>query len=325
MSLVSRKVLVTGASGFIGGRLAVRLLEAGADLRLFIRYSSLPPERLLPESLRRNTRIHRGDIRDRQALERACRDTEVVFHLAALVGIPYSYECPAEVLAVNAGGTAAVLDSARAAGVERLVHTSTSEVYGTARTVPIPEDHPLSAQSPYAASKTAADQLALAYHRSFGLPVAVLRPFNTYGPGQSARAVIPSIIGQALKGEEIRLGNTSSTRDFNYVDDMVEAFLRAAESPAALGTVTQAGSGVETGGGELVSLVGRILDRELRILRDERRLRPPESEVDRLCADPQPALRKLGWKPGIDLAEGLRLTVEWIRTHPEKLGGGYEI
>lgn len=325
MDWTGTRVLVTGAAGFIGRRLAARLLEAGAETRLFLRYSSLPAERLLPAELRENCAVHRGDIRDREALLKASRGVDSVFHLAALVGIPYSYECPAEVLSVNAGGTATVLDAARQTGVGRVVVTSTSEVYGTAREVPMPEDHPLSAQSPYAASKIAADQLALSYHRSFGLPVAVLRPFNTYGPGQSARAVIPTIARQALAGGTVHLGNLDATRDFTFVDDTAEGFLLAGSVDDALGRVTQIGSGREISIGDLARKICALAGREAVVAQDPERLRPAGSEVERLCCDNRPARERLGWTPRVGLDEGLARVVDWVREHGRELGGGYEI
>jgi nucleoside-diphosphate-sugar epimerase len=325
MSWKGRRVLVTGAAGFIGRHLASRLLAEGAETRLLIRYSSLPTERLLPAGLHKHCDVRRGDIRDRDLLQQACRGMETVFHLAALVGIPYSYEAPLEVLAVNAGGTAAVLEAARCQGVARLVCTSTSEVYGTAQTVPIPEDHPLNAQSPYAASKTAADQLALAYHRSFELPVALLRPFNTYGPGQSARAVIPTILRQALDEGPIHLGNLQATRDFTYVEDTVEGFLRAATVEAAIGRVTQIGSGREITIGELARRICSLAGVEARILTQAGRLRPAASEVERLCCDNRPARERLGWTPSVSLAEGLRRVIAWVREHGHELGDGYAV
>ena len=317
------RVLVTGAGGFIGSHLSEALLEQAGNLRLFLRYSSLPAERLLPDSLRKCECV-RGDIRDQQALRRAMQDVDTVYHLAALVGIPYSYECPSEVLSVNAAGTAAVLDAALQAGVSRVVLTSTSEVYGSAQTVPIREDHPLHAQSPYAASKIAADQLGLSYHYSFGLPVAVLRPFNTYGPRQSARAVIPTVIKQALLGDQVHLGTTDSTRDFNFVSDTVAAFLAAGSRPEAIGCVTQTGSGREVSIAEMVQMVSKILRKPLDIVSHEERLRPEASEVQRLCCDPGPARERLGWCTQISLEEGLTRTIDWLRENDTHLGNGYQ-
>ncbi len=325
MTWQDRTVLVTGAGGFIGRHLCRRLLAEGARLRILLRYVSQPAVQRLPEDILRQAVVHRGDVGDTALLRTALRDTEVVFHLAALVGIPYSYECPAEVFRVNAGGTLALLEAARQLQPERVVLTSTSEVYGSARQVPMPEDHPLSAQSPYAASKIAADQLGLAYHRAFGLPVAVLRPFNTYGPGQSGRAVIPSILGQALAGGELRLGDTETTRDFNYVDDTVEAFLATGHAPLALGRVTTYGSGRETSIGEVIRLAGHLVGRELAVVQDPARLRPTESEVQRLCCDPEPAQRVLDVSARVPLEEGLSRTLDWLREQPQRPDGSYDI
>jgi nucleoside-diphosphate-sugar epimerase len=318
-------VLVTGASGFIGTHLAKRLLHEGADVRLLIRYSSIPVEHLLGKELRENCQIIRGDIRDFEAVSRAMNGASVVFHLAALVGIPYSYECPAEVFSVNAGGSANVLDAARRQDNCRVVQTSTSEVYGSAQQIPMPANHPLHAQSPYAASKIAADQLALSYWRSFNLPVAILRPFNTYGPGQSARAVIPTILRQALRGECIQLGNADATRDFNYVDDTVEAFLRAGFRDDALGEETPFGSGREVSIREIVEMAGELTQKNLRIESRTERQRPSKSEVHRLICDPTTAASRLDWKNEVSMLEGLKRTLEWLKSHPDHLGGGYEI
>ncbi|MFA7330636.1 MAG: SDR family NAD(P)-dependent oxidoreductase [Candidatus Delongbacteria bacterium] len=325
MTWQDRTVLVTGAGGFIGRHLCRRLLAEGARLRILLRYVSQPAAQRLPEDILRQAEVHRGDVGDTALLRAALQNTEVVFHLAALVGIPYSYACPAEVFRVNAGGTLALLEAARQQRPERVVLTSTSEVYGSAQQVPMPEDHPLCAQSPYAASKIAADQLGLAYHRSFGLPVAVLRPFNTYGPGQSGRAVIPSILGQALAGGELQLGATETTRDFNYVDDTVEAFLAAGHAPLALGRVTTYGSGRETSIDEVIRLAGGLLGRELGVVQDPARRRPAESEVLRLCCDPEPARRVLGVSARVPLEEGLSRTLEWLRGQPQRPGGSYDI
>lgn len=318
------RVLVTGAGGFIGRHLCRRLLEEGARLRVLVRYTSRPVEELLPLEWLDRVEILRGDVADTALLRAALRDVETVFHLAALVGIPYSYECPAEVFRVNAGGTLALLEAARQATPGRLVLTSTSEVYGSARQVPMREDHPLQAQSPYAASKTAADQLGLAYQLSFGLPVAVLRPFNTYGPGQSGRAVIPAILGQALAGGRLRLGDTRTTRDFNYVDDTVEAFLAAGSVAAAVGRVTPYGSGREVSIAEVVELAGRLVGRVLQVDQDPDRLRPADSEVQRLCCDPEPARRVLGVQARVTLEEGLSRTLDWLRGETRRPGARHE-
>lgn len=318
------RVLVTGAGGFIGRHLCRRLVEEGARLRVLLRYTSRPVEEVFPPELRDQVEVLRGDVADTALLRAGLREVETVFHLAALVGIPYSYECPAEVFRVNAGGTLALLEAARVVTPARLVLTSTSEVLGSARSVPMGEDHPLQAQSPYAASKIAADQLGLSYHLSFGLPVAVLRPFNTYGPGQSGRAVIPAILGQALAGGSLQLGDTTTTRDFNYVDDTVEAFLAAGRQPGAVGRVTPFGSGREASIAEVVEIAGRLLGRPLPVERDPERLRPADSEVLRLCCDPVPARRVLGVQARVPLEEGLALTLEWLRGEARRPGARHE-
>lgn len=291
---------------------------------MLVRYTSRPVHELLPTDLLDQARIHRGDIGDPQAVRRAMEGADTVFHLAALVGIPYSYESPADVFRVNAQGSVNVLDRARELETPRLVLTSTSEVYGSARQIPMPLDHPLQAQSPYAASKIAADQMALSYHRSFGTPLSILRPFNTYGPGQSARAVIPTLLAQALRGGAIRLGTLDSTRDFTYVEDTVEAFLAAAGRQEALGRVTSCGTGRETSIGQLVELVGELTGKKLEVLSDPARLRPEASEVDRLCCDPESSARVLDWQPRVDIRQGLELTLEWTRQHLDEIGSGYQ-
>ena len=240
---------------------------------------------------------------------------EIVFHLGALIAIPYSYDAPASYLRTNAEGTLNVLQAAREAGAERFIHTSTSEVYGSARYTPIDEAHPLQGQSPYSASKIAADKLAEAFHLSFGVPVVTVRPFNTFGPRQSARAVMPTIITQCLTGDVVRLGSLSPMRDFNYVANTVEGFLRAAEAPAAVGRTINLGSGREISIGNLASLIAKMVGREVTIETDSTRIRPENSEVDRLLADNTLASRILGWNPRVGLEEGLEQTIEWVRDH----------
>lgn len=253
-----------------------------------------------------------GDLRDADWVRRSLVDLDAVFHLGALVGIPYSYRSPRDVVETNVIGTLNVLEAAREQSISRVVHTSTSEVYGSAQFVPMTELHPLSAQSPYAATKIAADQLALSYARSFDLPVSIVRPFNTYGPGQSARAIVPTVVTQALATGTVRLGSTTPTRDLNFVDDTVRAFLAVSRTDAAIGQVFNVGTGVETSVGDVVALVGEILGRELIIESDEQRVRPAGSEVDRLHADATKLRTTCGWEPLVPVREGLRLTVEWI-------------
>ncbi|MEQ8818957.1 MAG: SDR family NAD(P)-dependent oxidoreductase [Sumerlaeia bacterium] len=313
-------VLVTGAGGFIGSHLAEELARRGARVRAFVRYNSRGSAGWLDETaevLRRRMTIHAGDVRDADFVRRAAKGTVAIFHLAALIGIPYSYDAPLSYLRTNAEGTLNILEAARAFGVQRIVQVSTSEVYGTARTVPISEDHPQTAQSPYAASKIGADRLAQSYWLSFGTPVVIARPFNTFGPRQSARAVIPAIMAQLLSGERIvRLGNLEPTRDMNPVRNTVEGMIACAEGPeAALGEVFNLGSGHEISIGQLARKIAEAAGVEAKVIRDEERIRPATSEVERLLADSSKAARVLGWTPKRTLEEGLAETVEWMRGH----------
>jgi dTDP-glucose 4,6-dehydratase len=308
-------VLVTGGAGFIGSHLVERLVGAGAEVVALVRYTSSGSGGWLDTShVRSQIEIVAADISDPGPMRRAMSGVDTVFHLAALIGIPYSYVAPDSYLHTNILGTTNVLNAAHAAGVRRVVHTSTSEVYGTARAVPMTEEHPLHPQSPYAASKAAADLLALSYQRSFGLPVSVVRPFNTYGPRQSARAVIPTIISQALSGTAIRLGDLAPTRDFTFVADTVEGFLAVASHDASVGTVTNLGSGREISVGELAERIIGATGSRASVVRDPDRVRPVDSEVQRLCADITRA-RSLGWSPAHDLTSGLQLTIEWVTRH----------
>jgi dTDP-glucose 4,6-dehydratase len=305
---------VTGAGGFIGSHLAERLAELGAEVRGFFRYTSrgsLGWIEQASDEIRKAIDPVLGDLRDVDAVQRAVSGNEVVFHLGALIGIPYSYVHPRETFETNVTGTLNVVTAARDHDVSLVVHTSTSETYGTATYVPIDEDHPLQAQSPYSATKIAADKLAQSFHRSYGLPLTTVRPFNTYGPRQSPRAVIPTIASQALRGTTVILGHLTPTRDFTYVSDTVDGFVRSAAS-AGVGQTFNLGSGQEISVGGLVELVGEILDKELRIEHDQRRDRPEASEVDRLVADSTRAREVLGWEPTVPLREGVRRTVEWI-------------
>jgi NAD dependent epimerase/dehydratase len=317
MSWNGRRVLVTGSEGFIGSHLVERLVEAGASVRAFVLYNSFNNwgwlEDLPPESSR-SIEIFPGDVRDEGRVAKAAEGMDCVMHLAALIAIPYSYSAPASYVQTNVSGTLNVLNAALRHGTRSVVVTSTSEVYGTARFVPITEEHPLVGQSPYAATKIAADQLAISFHRSFGLPVSILRPFNTFGPRQSARAVIPTIMAQALAGRrDIRVGSTHTTRDFTYVKDTVEGFLRVAEVPEAIGHVLNLGVGREISVGDLVRRIGSVLGMELSIVSEDQRKRPAASEVERLCSDNSRARAVLGWAPRFSLDEGLALTAEWLR------------
>jgi NAD dependent epimerase/dehydratase len=315
-----RIVLVTGAGGFIASHLVEALVAQGARLRAFVRYNSRSDPgllSLLPSESLVKVEIIAGDLRDLMAIQTAMRGVTHVFHLGALIAIPYSYVHPAEVVETNVIGTLNVLLAGRETGVERIVHTSTSEVYGTALRVPIDESHPLQGQSPYSASKIGADKLAESFYRSFDLPVVTLRPFNTYGPRQSARAVIPTIVTQALTQEVIWLGNLDARRDLTYVSDTVAGFLRAAEAPGVEGQTFNLGTGIEVRIGDLTQQVIDFIGRPVRIEVDSARLRPEKSEVQRLLSDNRLAQEHLGWRPQISVVEGLMKTIDWIRGHME--------
>jgi len=316
-SLVDLPILVTGAGGFIGSRLTEALCVRGARVRAFVRYNSRADAGLLkalPPDVLRSVEVIMGDLRDEDALEKAASGTALVFHLGALISIPYSYQHPVEVVQTNILGTLAVLQACRKSG-SRLVHTSTSEVYGTALRVPIDEQHPLQGQSPYSASKIGADKLVESYYRAFGVPAVTIRPFNTYGPGQSARAVIPTIITQALQAEEIHLGNLEARRDFTFLDDTVAAFVKAAETSGIEGETFNLGSGSEVSIRELTEEILALTGSQARVVVDEERLRPVKSEVLRLLADNSKAQRVLGWSPQVSLREGLTQTIAWVRAH----------
>ncbi len=315
-----RKVLVTGAGGFIASHLVETLAARGAHVRAFVRYNSRGDPGLLahlPAPILDRVDIEAGDLRDDQAVRSVLEGVSEVFHLGALIAIPYSYKHPHEVVETNILGTLNVLSAARETGCRRLVHTSTSEVYGSALRVPIDEDHPLQGQSPYAASKIGADKLAESFYRSFGVPVVTLRPFNTYGPRQSARAVIPTIIAQALSGDVIYLGNLDTSRDLTFVSDTVEGFLRVAETPGVEGRTYNLGSGSEISIGELAQKIIDLTGRPAEIQIDPSRLRPEKSEVVRLLSDNSRARRELGWQPRISLADGLSQTIDWVSNHLE--------
>jgi NAD dependent epimerase/dehydratase len=311
-----RSVLVTGAAGFIGSHLVEALVHARASVRAFVRYNSRNDygwlETCDPKVIA-EVEVFRGDLANPEAVTDAVRGCGTVLHLGALIPIPYSYRHPREFVTSNVVGTLNVLEACRRFGVSRVVHTSSSEVYGTARAAPITEDHPLQAQSPYAATKVAADQLALSYRSSFDTPVVIVRPFNTFGPRQSARAVIPTIITQALTSDAIELGATHPTRDFVYVEDTAQAMMQCAEVEQIEGEVINIGSGVEVSVGELVEKVLRLLGRDVAVTVSHDRLRPEASEVERLLADTSRAKTLLSWEPQFDLDEGLRRTIEWFR------------
>ncbi|KGP75870.1 NAD-dependent dehydratase [Desulfosporosinus sp. Tol-M] len=321
MNLINKKILVTGADGFIGSHLTEELLKLGCSIRAFVLYNSFNSWGWLdytPKSLQDNLEIFSGDIRDPHGVQEAMKGCEVVIHLAALIAIPYSYHSPDTYVDTNIKGTLNILQAARKLGVEKVIHTSTSEVYGTARFTPINEEHPLQGQSPYSATKIAADQMALAFHNSFDTPVAVIRPFNTYGPRQSARAVIPTVVTQIAGGQrKIKLGSTHPTRDFNYVQDTVQGFIALAESDTSVGKVINIGSNYEISIGELVGLIAEIMQVKIEILTEQVRLRPEKSEVERLWADNTKAKKLLGWEPEYagheGLKRGLTETINWFR------------
>jgi dTDP-glucose 4,6-dehydratase len=314
----NKNILVTGAGGFIGSHLVEHLVNQGAHVRAFIRYNSKGEighlSALGPEALS-NVEIVAGDLRDLPAVTAAMSDIHTVFHLGALIAIPYSYKHPASVVDANILGTMNVLLAARETKVKRVVHTSTSEVYGTALRVPIDESHPLQGQSPYSASKIGADKLAESFYCAYDLPVVTVRPFNTYGPRQSTRAVIPTIITQALTQDVIYLGNLDATRDLTYVSDTVEGFLCAGEAYEVEGGTFNLGVGYEIKIGELAHQIISCIGRNVEIQVDSSRLRPPKSEVERLLSDNRLARLKLGWSPRVSLQEGLSKTITWISDH----------
>jgi NAD dependent epimerase/dehydratase len=320
-TLQGRSVLVTGAGGFIGGHLVERLVRDGARVRALCRYNSRN-ERGTLDWLDPNAMVEveviLGELRDLESVSGAVEGMEIVLHLGAQIAIPYSYVNPRDFVEVNVLGTMNVAQAALRHGVQRIVHTSTSEVYGTAQSVPITESHPLEPQSPYAASKVAADKLMDSYHRSFDLPVCVLRPFNTYGPRQSARAIIPTIISQALAGSTLRLGSLHPRRDLTFVEDTADGFVAAATHDAALGRTIQLGTNHDVSVGDLVEMVGEILGRELTVETDPLRVRPGKSEVERLISGPLLARELLGWEPTVDVREGLTRTIEWIERNAQR-------
>ncbi len=316
MDWTGRTVLVTGAAGFIGSHVAEELVRRGANVRAFVRYTSSGGWGWLDESdLAGQMEVVAGDIRDPETLIPALDRAEVVFHLAALIAIPYSYVTPLAYVRTNVEGTTNVLEAARAAGVQRVVHTSTSEVYGTAQTVPISESHPLVGQSPYSASKIGADKIAESFGAAYGLPVVVLRPFNTYGPRQSARAVIPTIITQLLAGRSVQLGALSPTRDLTFAQDTADGFVAAGEAPDAPGRTINLGVGREISIGDLAERIHQLMDRPYEVAHDAQRDRPAASEVERLLSDNRLAREVLGWEPRHTLDDGLRATIEWLERH----------
>ena len=320
MNLKNKKILVTGADGFIGSHLTEELVRRGHDVRAFVLYNSFNSWGWLDHSepeIKKNLDIFAGDIRDPHGVRQAMKGCDVVFHLAALIGIPYSYHSPDTYVDTNIKGTLNVVQAARELSVSKVLHTSTSEVYGTARFVPITEEHPLQGQSPYSASKIGADQIAMSFYHAFSTPVSIVRPFNTYGPRQSARAVIPTVITQIASGKKkIKLGALHPTRDFSYIKDTVSGFMAIAESDRTVREVVNIGSNYEISIGDTVKLIAEAMNVEISCDRDEQRLRPENSEVERLWADNSKARKLTGWAPaygGIEgLKRGLRETVDWF-------------
>jgi NAD dependent epimerase/dehydratase len=321
----AESALVTGAGGFIGGHLATALVGAGRRVRAFLRYNSRNDRGTLEwhdQSTVGEMDVAFGDLRDAESVAAAVAGVQVVYHLGAQIGIPYSYVNARDFFETNVLGTLNVAEAALREGVRRLVHVSTSEVYGTAQVVPMTEDHRLHAQSPYAASKIGADMLIESFARTHGLPATIVRPFNTYGPHQSARAVIPTIITQALTDGPIRLGGLATRRDLTFVSDTVAGFVAAAASDNATGRTVQLGTGADVSVAEIVELVGELLGRQLEIEVEDARLRPPRSEVEQLLSDPQLARQLIGWQPAVDLRTGLTATIEWIRSNSQRYRAG---
>jgi len=322
--ITSGKILVTGAGGFIGSHLVEELLLKGCDVRAFIHYNSRNDYGCLEYLGERlgEMEIVSGDLRDSGTVRRAVEGCRLVLHLGALVGIPYSYLSPRDVYDTNVGGTLNVLEAARHCGVERIVITSTSEVYGTPLYLPIDEKHPLQGQSPYAASKIAADKLAESYHLSFDLPVSLIRPFNTFGSRQSARAIVPTIMIQALKGEKVKLGSLEPSRDLLYVKDTAAGFIAVASHESSIGKVINVGTGGDISVGDLVGLVANLLGKPLEVVEDPLRLRPVRSEIPRLVCNYALAEELLDWEPKYALEEGLGETLDWIRDNLDSYKAG---
>jgi NAD dependent epimerase/dehydratase len=320
--LRSKKVLVTGAGGFIGSHLVEALLKQGAQVRAFVKYNGRGDWGMLsdlPEDSLKSIEVVLGDIRDPFFVHKAVKGCDYVFHLAALIGIPYSYVAPADYVMTNIQGTLNVLEACRSEGTERIIHTSTSETYGTAQYVPIDEQHPLQGQSPYSASKIGADKMAQSYYTSFGLPVVVVRPFNTFGPRQSARAFIPTVVSQALTQEKIVMGALEPIRDMTYVKDTAEGFIQVGLADKTIGQVVNLGVGQGRSIGEFTKIILKLLGKEnLPIVTDSARIRPSKSEVMRLVSSNQKAFELSGWKPRYTLEQGLSETIQWIRSHIDK-------
>jgi NAD dependent epimerase/dehydratase len=315
LKIKNKKVLVTGAGGFVGSHLVEALVKKGAKVKAFVHYNSRNDWGMLedvPKKVLDKVEVVAGDLRDTDCVRKAVRQQQVIFHLGALIGIPYSYVNPRDVVDTNVNGTLNVLTAALDCNIEKVVHTSTSEIYGTAQYVPMDEEHPVDPQSPYAASKLSADLLALSFYRSFDLPVGIIRPFNIYGPRQSARAVIPSIIIQALLKRKISLGSVFPTRDLTFVKDSVEGFIAFAECEKTMGEVVNLGSNQEVSINQIISLVSNCLGKKIEVKKDKERIRPEKSEVERLFSDSSKAKNLFGWNPKIGIGEGIRKTISWI-------------
>lgn len=319
MNLKGKRILVTGSEGFIGSHLTERLVELGADVTALVQYNSFNNWGWIDtfnKEVKNSIQVVTGDIREYDGMKRIIKGQDVVFHLAALIAIPYSYLSPMAYVRTNVEGTTNVLEACRDYNVEKIIHTSTSETYGTALYVPIDEKHHMQGQSPYSASKIGADKIAESFYRSFNLPVATIRPFNTYGPRQSARAVIPTIISQILSGEtKIKLGSLTPTRDFNYVKDTAEAFVKIAESDRTIGEVINAGSNYEISIGDTAKKIIQLIGKDVNIICDDERIRPENSEVNRLWADNSKIKQLTEWRPKYSIEDGLKETIEWIKNN----------
>jgi len=310
-----RKILITGSAGFVGSHLTELLVKEGYSVKAFVRYNSKNNWGWLESSdIKNDVEVISGDIRDYDSVYTALHQCNAVFHLAALIGIPYSYVSPKAYIETNMNGTYNVLQTAKELGIDQVLVTSTSEVYGTAQYVPIDEKHPIVGQSPYSASKIGADQLAVSYYRSFNLPVKIVRPFNTYGPRQSARAIIPTIISQIVSGKnKLELGNITPTRDYTFVEDTVRGFLEIYKSDKLFGEAVNVGNGKEISVGNLVSMIGDLMKRKVKVKNDETRVRPAKSEVERLLCDNHKILLNTAWTPQTDLQVGLLKTIDWVK------------
>ncbi len=316
MNLQGKKVLVTGAGGFVGSHLVEALVRYGALVKAFVHYNSRNDWGFLEDlekDILSELEVFSGDLRDLDCVRKSLKGQKVIFHLGALIGIPYSYISPSDAVETNVKGTLNLLLASLDDEVERFVHTSTSEIYGTAQYTPIDENHPQNPQSPYAASKASSDFLAKSFFLTYDLPVAIIRPFNLYGPRQSARSVIPNIIAQGLTKDQIEIGSLSPARDYTYVKDAVKGFIAFAECDKALGEVVNLGSGNEISVEKLIQMIGGLLDRKLKILEKNKRKRPPKSEVGRLVSNSDKAIKLFGWSPEVELREGLVLTINWIK------------